>query len=307
MRDDFSKQLVERERTRSWDKFHNYRNVKGPKGLNDGEVGGRESMRRKFNHGYDRKHFNENLNPLYGWVRSCLGKNWDRCYSELRRKFDARSVINNHILEHLWGIIETHTFVDEHGRSMARPGNYSSTGAVPVSECLKDHYVCPKSGMVRATQKKTHRQIRKLRAAERVKEEAKVKRFVDGGVLRLIDGVWYRFDLLEVPKISIKYERPPGRTEFECGSWGKKVLKRWEELNEAERKEHGVQVRSGGVRDEFTRELLYKYDHTPSIGRKGCVPRVRTISNIRGEQKYHANKRTASKKDLRDAEIRDCT
>lgn len=301
MRDDFAKQLVERERIHSWDKYHNYRNVKGPKGLNDDEVGGREAMRKRFNYGYDRKSFNENLNPLYGWLRSCIGKKWDKCYSELRKKFDARSVINQHILQHLWQSIEVNTFVDEHGRSMAR-SDYR--GTVPVAECLKDYYVCPKSGCVRVTNKKSYRQLMRQRAKADQQEKAKVERCLDkDNVLKLIDGVWYHFELRDSPLLSFTYVKPFGKDVFSCGSWGKKVDKRWQDMNQVERKEHGQRQLDGvPATDVITGKKCYRYEEASSFGgRLGGQPRVL----VHGEARYHATKRTASHRQLKEAGLAD--
>lgn len=297
MRQDFAKQLVERERIHSWDRYHNYRNVKGPKGLTDDEVGGREPMRKRYNHGYDRKSFNENLNPLYGWLRSCVGKKWDKCYSELRQKFDARSVINQHILEHLYQSIEVNTFVDEHGRSMARPGTYA-TGNVPVSECSKDYYVCPKSGMVRQTHKKSYRQVQRQRQKEAEAERLKVERWLDkDNVLKLIDGVWYHLEVRDSPLLSYAYVRPLGRTQFECGSWGKKVVKRWEDLNQVERQEHGQRQLDGvPAVDVLTGKKCYRYEEARAVGR-----RSKPIVQVHGEPRYHASKRQASHRQLKEA------
>lgn len=299
MRDDFSHLLTERERIHSWDHYHNYRNVKGPKGLSDDEVGGRESMRRRYNHGYDRKSFNENLNPLYGWLRSCVGKKWDKCYSELRQKFDTRSTINAHILQHLFDAIEVNTFVDEHGRSMARPGRFSG-GNVPISETSKDYYVCPKSGLVRATKKKSYRQVQRQKRKAEEAERHKVERWLDkDNVLRLIDGIWYHLEVRDSPLLSFTYVRPLGKTSFECGSWGKKVAKRWEDLNQAERKEHGQRALDGEPAvDVLTGRKCYRYEEARGIG-----ARHRPIVQAHGEARYHATKKQASTKQLRQAGI----
>lgn len=299
MRDDFAKTLVERERIHSWDKYHNYRNKKGPSGLTDDEVGGRQSMRKpyNYNYGYDRKSFNENLNPLYGWVRSCLGKNWDKCYSELRKKFDARSVINQHILEHLWQVIETNTFVDEHGRSMARAGRYSLYGAVPVSECGSGYYVCPKSGMVREAHQKSKVAQKRLNEARRREELMQKERWLDkDNVLRLIDGTWYHFEMRDSPLLTFTYVKPAHATSFVCGSWGKKVTKTWGQMNQNERKEHGQRQLNGRPAiDVLTGAKVYRYEETATFGgRMGGQPRVL----MHGEARYHATKKTANHRQL---------
>lgn len=299
MRPDFNRLLVERERIHSRDHFHNYRNVKGPKGLDDDEVGGRQPMRIRYNHGYDRKHFNENLNPLKGWLRSCIGKNWNKCYSDLRKTFDCRGVINAHILQHLFDYIEVNTFVDAHGQVMARSKGWSRSGDMPVSECGSDFYVCPKSGMVRSTNKKSYRTIRKQREKEAAREKLNVERWLDSdNVLRFIDGAWYHFEVRNVPEVKVSYVKPWNKDNFECGSWGKKVVKRWEEMNEHERRDHGTKQFDGQVRDVFTNELMGRYQETARYG-----SRVSATPNIvhHGKLRYHATKKTASHKQLKEA------
>jgi hypothetical protein len=252
-------------------------------------------MRKRFNYGYDRKHFNENLNPLYGWLRSCIGKNWNKCYSELRKKFDARSTINDHILQHLWQSITVDTYVDEKGRVMVKPTNYSTRGDIPVSESGFDYYVCPKSGMVRETHKKTYKQIRALKEAKERQEKAKVERWIDDdNVLRFIDGVWYHFEVRDVPQVTVTYEKPFNKDTFLCGSWNKKVEKRWEEMNAYERKDHGTKRVVGQVRDVFTNELMGRHQEVARYGRRGVSYIVQ-----HGKARYHATKKTASHKALK--------
>lgn len=304
MRPDFNKLLVERERIHHADHFHNYRHMKGPKGLDDDEVGGRESMRKRFNYGYDRKSFNENLNPLWGWLRSCLGKKWDKCYSELCKNFDMRGVINAHILQHLYQELETHTLLGDKGQVMFHDSGYGSNkGPRPIKECYKDYYVCPKDGTVKKTQKPPRRSVIKQREAEARAKELAVKRVLnDREVLHLIDGVWFHFDLLPVPDAKVVYQKPFGTDIFKIGyHFGKgpdnRRQKTWDELNQQERERWGVRQVIGGVaHDEFTGRTVYR-------DQKGIVRWDKVIS-FRAPVKadvYHANKKTASKKHLKQA------
>ncbi len=312
MRKDFNKLLVERERIHSRDHYHNYRHMKGPKGLDDDEVGGREPMRKRFNFGYDRKHFNENLNPLYGWLRSCVGKKWDKCYSELCRTFDMRGVINNHILQHLWSSVERYAFVNEKGAVMVHK-NYTWGGKssphgdpIPVSQCGKDYYVCPKDGTLKKTNKQPRRSIIKQREAEKKAKELAVKRVLsDTEVLHKIDGVWYHFDLLPIPEAKVVYEKP---VEVDIFKTGYKYLgapnsrreKTWDELNQQERERFGkARVVGGTARDEFTGDVVYR-------DQNGVVYLSKNLQNSRRTYVmtyYHANKKTASKKHLKRAGI----
>lgn len=314
MRPDFNKLLVERERIHHRDHYHNYRNVKGPKGAwGDDEMGGRESMRVRYNHGYDRKSFNENLNPLYGWLRGCVGKKWDKCYSELCKTFDMRGVINAHILQHLWQSVEQHAFVSEKGAVMVHrnyfyQGRSSPHGeAIPIARCGKDYYICPKDGTLKKTHKEPRRSVIKQQIAEKRAKELAVKRVInEKEVLHLIDGVWYHFDMLPIPEARIVYEKPYGTDVFKTGyqflgTPNSRREKTWDELNQSERERFGkARIIGGTARDEFTDNVVYR-------DQKGVVHLGKGWFNVRRDrvqvERYHANKKTASKKQLKLAGI----
>lgn len=313
MRDDFSKLLVERERIHHKDHYHNYRHMKGPKGLDDDEVGGRESMRKRYNYGYDRKHFNENLNPLYGWLRSCVGKKWDKCYSELCKKFDMRGVINAHILQHLWQSVEKHAFIDPKGAVMVHKSYFwggkdnPRGGAVPISQCGKDYYICPKDGTLKRTVKLSKRSVSRQKEAEKRRQELAVKRVLnDREVLHLIDGVWYHFELLSIPPARIEYKKPLGVDVFKTGyqflgNPNNRRKKTWDELNQQEREKFGVAVVVGNTAyDEFTGKTIWvdQKGYTREGAAYAAVPRY---SGMTKSKVYHANKKTASKKHLKQA------
>lgn len=48
-----------------------------------------------------RKSLNEHLNPLKGYLESCIGKKWDDVYSEICKTVPRRGVINLHVYQHL--------------------------------------------------------------------------------------------------------------------------------------------------------------------------------------------------------------
>lgn len=48
------------------------------------------------------KEFNDKLGPMYRWLHSQVGKPWKDIYSQIRKKFDARTTAGRHILfDHL--------------------------------------------------------------------------------------------------------------------------------------------------------------------------------------------------------------
>lgn len=299
MRDDFAKQLTERERHRHGDHYGNYRHLKIFKKGED-YWGGRESMKARYNIGYDRKSFNENLNPLKGWIHSCLGKNWDKCYSELRQNFDARKVVNAHILEHLYQYIEVNAKVID-GKVMVM--NQYAFGTedrwVPISRARADYYVCPKSGLVRKTNKAPRRSVIKEAEANKRKAELAVKRVLDEkNELHFIDGIWYHLTVETVPTSKMVYVKPLGATTFKTKTrYGKIVEKTWEELNEAEKMQFGTPKYSEpGVRDVLTGKLLHYSGPKKNMYSRGAP--YDTVA-----PKYYATKATASHKLLKQAGI----
>jgi len=317
MRSDFNKLLVERERPRSWDKHCNYRHMKGPSGFKDDEVGGREGMKHHYKIGYDTKDFNENLNPLYGWLRSIVGKKWDKSYSELCKTFDMRGVINAHILQHLWQSVERHAFVSEKGAVMAFRG-YSSGGretmhgdAVPISRCGKDYYICPKDGTLKKTQKAPRRSVVKEQEANKRKELLAIKRPLnDREVLHFIDGVWYHFELKPLPEAKIVYMKPGNKDEFRVGyhygnSPDHRKVRTWDELNQTERERLGTpKVVGGTARDLLTNEVVYRDQKGVIHLGKGFL-HPRRANELSSNGLYHATKKTASKKHLKQAGLID--
>lgn len=301
MRADFAKQLTERERHNHRDHYGNYRKM-NVKALNDPEAGGRESMKIRYKiRGHD-KSFNENLNPLYGWIRSCLGKKWDKCYSELRQQFDARKVINNHILEHLFQDIEIHTYVGEKGAIMFMDTRYTNKGVQPIKECYKDYYVCPKSGLLRKTHKQPRRSLIKQQEADKVKHDLETRREIDSGVLRLVDGIWYHFEMHEVPVVTRTFVNPGTRTTlYKTGyRYGPGIKeKTWDELNQSDRERHGKLVLLGGTAiDAFTGEKVYR-DQNGWLHMNGRYMNGKYSKNQAAH--VHANRTTASHKQLKQA------
>jgi len=217
MREDLNKLLCERERVGHSDRYGNYRRLKHFEDKSDIEdsdelftgVGSshRESM--KIRYGYDTKSFNENLNPLRGFIRSSVGKKWNKVYSEICKVFDKRSVINQHILVHLFQYVETKDIVvGANGKLWYRPTEYVfSTEPHPLKESSVEYYVDPRDGILKYNDgHQTQRQAARQRAVERAKEKAAVLRVLnDQTELHNISGSWFE----------VKFEHVAGQTETE--------------------------------------------------------------------------------------------
>lgn len=309
MRDDFAKVLVERPRRGSSRSFGEQRHRKDFKD-NELYFGGRESMKKRYDSWSDRKSFNEHLNPLKGWLRSVLGKKWDKSYSELREKFDARSTINQHILEHLWDYVETHAFVED-GKTMChvRYAYGSEDRIVPIKQCHKDYYVCPKDGTLKIVNKQSRRTVQNVREIARKEAEAKIFRAVnDHQHLHFVDGVWFVFEIKNLPKATVEYNRPAhygtAPQLFKRGWMPNGKMVSWDDLSQSEKERYGTKKITGIVVDAFDDQQIYSTIHQQTFYPRTHPKRISFSQNRlskAGHGKYYVSKFTASHKVLKEA------
>jgi hypothetical protein len=125
MRDDFNKVITERERRGS-----SSRNLKtgfSEHGYDDREIKedkyslpkkGKMLMHNRDLGTHDEsKDFTDVLGPLNRWLQTRVGKNWDKTYSEVRKKFPNNNKVNHHLLEtHLLRSIELTPRVERDGK-----------------------------------------------------------------------------------------------------------------------------------------------------------------------------------------------
>lgn len=306
MRADLNKQLCERERIGHSRHYGEVRNLKdfNPRAGDEGEnLPAREPMKARYRMGWgnDQKQFNENLNPLWGNVRKAVGKPWDKFYSELCKNFDKRSVINQHIIQHLEQFVEIKDiYVGDDGELYVR-NPYGQDEAIKSGRT--EYYVDPRDGILKLNKHyKNYKQINREREAERQRERDKVFRQIDAdNVLRFIDGVWFHFEMKDIPEGKMVYEKPLGVHEFRLGyaALGRGLItKTWEEMNQQERQRYGKGRMVGQtVHDVFLGKTVTKTAGGQIIG---------VWENIRGNfpgGKYHAVKHTASHKMLKKAGI----
>ncbi len=201
MRSDLNKLLCERERARSSD---SYRLVRHAKKFGRVDEEGEHTPSRegiKFRYGYNRKDFGESLGPLKGQILKAVGRRWDSFFSELCQHFDMGSVINAHILVHLYQYVERHVYAKD-GKLWVRR-QYGGDCLLKDAWC---QYYVDLNGIIRINKHKvTYRQMQAARAKESAKEQAKVfRQITDTVVMRKVDDTWFFFDLL--PLIGIQYD-----------------------------------------------------------------------------------------------------
>ena len=217
MRSDLNKQLCERERHGHAKDFGEYRRSRAHDEAFDYNAddgldepfrgvgsGHRESMKKRY--GYDRKQFNENLRPLYGFIHKSVGRKWDDVYSEICSNFDKRSVINQHILIHLFQYVGVDdVIVGDDNKVYHRRFQYGANDIVPINASYYKYYVDPRDGILKYN--KYHQSYRqKWREEEKRRQEAElaVRRVISDDLeLHNIDGSWFE----------IKYETIKGERE----------------------------------------------------------------------------------------------
>lgn len=285
MRSDLNKQLCERERAGHTKSYKRGRRAKkyNPDMGDEGE-NYRQHESMTFRHKDDPKSFNENLTPLLGQVRKAVGKRWDDFYSEFCKVFDMRSVINQHILQHLEEFCERDIYIGKDGELYVNR-QYSPTVKLKDSTFV-EYYVDPRDGIIkRNNHYKTHKQRSREHAAEMTRERAKVYVEIDkDNVLHCIEGVWFHFTLKDIPPGKMEYTKPLSADLFNLKYTNK--TKTWEQLSEVERKHFGHKHFVGkSVCDLFTGDVMYN-DGTKFT-----------------KKRYHATKKTASHKMLKNAGI----
>jgi hypothetical protein len=152
----------------------------------------RQKMKKPY--GYNNKSLNENLNPLWNFLESSLGKNWDSVYSEIRKNLRVDRAIDLHIMQHLDHMVYKNVRMID--------GKAHILGYNGWQEVTYGFYVDPSSGkLLKATGKTYNQQMRERREKARQEELAVRRVVVPGKVeMRKKDGIWYWCDVAQPPK-----------------------------------------------------------------------------------------------------------
>jgi hypothetical protein len=154
MRSDMYKVIV--ERPRQWkggyeDAVQRRDDLDGPMHL---------SMRA----GYAGRFLNENLAPLRRYLRSQVGRPWNKVFSEISAGIDRRNTVQQHIYQHIDGFIAIDVGVRD-GQLV----DLRSAGAFANSfgALRQELYVDPRTGLIRVNKeyRSRHRQIVELPAS----------------------------------------------------------------------------------------------------------------------------------------------
>ena len=180
MRDDTAKIIVERPRRGGGYKYPRARS--GRTGRHGPDVlPSREGIGRPWSG--NGKWLNENLAPLRRYLRSQVGRPWDKVYGEICQHMNRDSATQLHIWQHL----QMEVCLDPH----VIAGEVSRYGAWGH---LDEFFVHPRTGLLR-------RKVRRGRIGNRRRDEARADVVCIGSTreLRLIEGVWYELTLAPLP------------------------------------------------------------------------------------------------------------
>jgi hypothetical protein len=202
MREDMFKVIVERPRLVNSNGYSR----DGRKFRNDENAPGRLGMKR----GYTQrpKWLNENLAPLKRYLEQQVDRPWDKVYSEIRATIDARSTVQQHILEHIDGFvaIDTHWVeTPDGGKVIVRNRNWWHRTHVALEDANIELFVHPKTGILLRNRRfvSWDRRVREQREMKRAQERVD-RRDIDAlHQLQRIDGIWYEvtLGLLPAPRV----------------------------------------------------------------------------------------------------------
>lgn len=150
----------------------------------------REGIRRPWHRGSCKKHLNENLAPLRRYLRSNVGRPWNKVYSEICQRINRDSAVQLHVWQHLMQDVCTDPYV--------------ISGAVGGRWHFMRHlfYVDPRSGLLREPPPhrwKHHRQTTAEAFDDRIDTD-------ETHQLRRIDGIWYEMELAPLPQGQLVFD-----------------------------------------------------------------------------------------------------
>jgi hypothetical protein len=196
MRSDFDKVLVERPRLKRGDWLGGGKEVGFRQRLAhiaDEVAPSKISM--KVGH-ENRKWLNENLAPLKRFLRSNVGRPWEKVYSEICAGIDRRNVVQAHIFEHLFGFVETRVRAvpSKNGKyTVFQVLNWQQEW-VPIEDRGTYFFVDPRTGILRENVARVTSSARTRERQAAIAREAifAIREISDFEELHPIDGYWYR-------------------------------------------------------------------------------------------------------------------
>lgn len=130
-------------------------------------------------YGYEHRRFTDVLGPLRRFLRSNLGRPWNKVYSELCENLDRRKVTGQHIFDHLRSEVATDCFEGQDRKVYQVRWN---------TDEVEGFYVHPRTGLLLFAPRKSKREWKKEKLLAQAMNEVKLDREHS---YRLIDENWF--------------------------------------------------------------------------------------------------------------------
>lgn len=147
MRSDMSKVVIERPRHKYWKTLGSVKTGQRIRRYDENNEYDDLPKREKYSMHWQGggksagKCFSDLIGPLLRYLRSNVGRPWDKVYSEMCEHLDFRKTIGRHIFEHVQGIVSLHCSMGEDGKI------YELTGWRP-DRPVEGLYVHPRTGLL---------------------------------------------------------------------------------------------------------------------------------------------------------------
>jgi len=191
--------------------------VERPRGYKGGDATADRRRRNDFDGphflgmraGYGYRALNENLRPLQRYLRSQVGRPWNKVYSEIARTIDRRNTVQQHVYQHIEDFVAVKVAWQD-GRLV----DLDAYGG--IADLSQELYVDPRTGLLRLN--KNYRSWRQRYRENARADEAEIharRRIVDDLTqLHLIDGEWYEIRFAPLPAGEWKNVVVRGRTVY---------------------------------------------------------------------------------------------
>lgn len=197
MRRDMGKIITERERHGSSNPSMKYRQSIRWQGFDaDYEGPKRAKASSQGQYGFNHKEFTDVLGPIYRFLRSQVGRPWNKIYGEMCAVLDKRKVTHKHVFDHAMQYVERDRVYKGTDGLFYVKGRYTwKANDVPINGLFVD----PRTGILRS---------------QKVKEKAGPKKPVDeikrpdGKYYKKILGIWYLCDIKKLDPWEVVGMRP---------------------------------------------------------------------------------------------------
>lgn len=159
MRSDMAKVIVERPRYGSCmpSKKKGYRRAWQRTSIDD--LPKHEPMLGRW-HGMQRR-LNENLGPMRRFLRSCVGRPWNKVHQELCEHVSFDNAVQKHVLAHVFQYVSQHVVLRGEDVFERRQWGVHELRLRPG-----EMYICPKSGLLKVVRKsRRQRPVHRLQVA----------------------------------------------------------------------------------------------------------------------------------------------